>query len=45
MKVVDVFGVTAGCGAGCSVDGIHSRESVYGERVVPMVLDGFEPNA
>ncbi|MEO2191600.1 MAG: hypothetical protein ABGY24_04090 [bacterium] len=41
LKLVDVFRVTAGCGAGCSVDGIHSREHVYGERVVPMVLDGF----
>ncbi len=41
LKLVDVFGVTAGCGVGCSMDGIHSQEHVYGERVVPMVLDGF----
>lgn len=41
LKLVDVFSLTARCGAGCSVDGIHSRENVYVERVVPMVLDGF----
>jgi len=38
-QVVDVYGATAACGVGCSVDGIHSRAEVYVERIVPMVLD------
>ena len=44
-QVVDVYGATAACGVGCSVDGIHSRAEVYVERLVPMVLDATAVSA
>lgn len=41
LRVVDVHGATEACGVACSVDGIHSREDVYKDRLVPMVLNGL----
>ena len=41
VKLVDVCGATTSCGPVCSIDGIHSQENVYSERIVPMVLDAL----